>query len=621
MRRAFQVRYALVAAAFVDASPGLAQPANESPFSGSVSLGTRSVDVAGAITKYREDLNLEDGVRLFDLNLHYAPPRDSESIVDRADLSARNLGGDPNESVSLSVRKYGAYDLKVNHRRSQYFYEDTLVPAELASIESVTGGDFHSFDFERVRDTASLALNLSPDTKLSFGLERQARVGESVTTFDIQRDEFELDRPIDESLNSLTAGIQHSWDKITVVFQEEIKEFDNTSAVFLPGASAGTNPLDPAGLQFYFLDQSYDYDSRAHLLRVVANPTTRLQLRAALRREDLDLDMRANETSEGSGFTGEPFTTDVFGGAVIGRDIDFDEVDFRFSVNEWMRLVGGLRSSSLDQRGSLSFGTDDGAGRWDIDTNGVEIGIEFAAFSNFVLSVGVSNEERDSEGFHSFGVDQSTDRVVTDRNGFFARALYESEGGLELSASVEDNNIDNPLSLASATDNRRYQFGIRHRWENGISLTGSHKKTDVENGNSGWASDTAQTAIRLSYGDSRLRLSGGYTAVDTERSIDQLVTAGFRQDRFLIHYAADSSFVDVSALWTVNDRVAIGSDIRRYENDGSYELNRDDFLAFINLRLTDDYTLELAYRESDYVEDTFDDYDAEILEMALRLHW
>jgi hypothetical protein len=70
MRRAFQVRYALVAAAFVDASPGLAQPANESPFSGSVSLGTRSVDVAGAITKYREDLNLEDGVRLFDLNRH-----------------------------------------------------------------------------------------------------------------------------------------------------------------------------------------------------------------------------------------------------------------------------------------------------------------------------------------------------------------------------------------------------------------------------------------------------------------------------------------------------------------------------------------------------------------------
>ncbi|MGI9258925.1 MAG: hypothetical protein ACR2QQ_08820 [Gammaproteobacteria bacterium] len=621
MNRVLHVGYAFMAALLVDASPGLTQPADESPFSGSVSLGTRNVDVSGATTKYREDLNLDDGVRLFDLNFHYAPPRDAESIVDRADLSARNLGGDPNESISLSVRKYGAYDLKVNHRRSQYFYEDTLVPAELANIESVTGGDFHSFDFERVRDTASLALDLSPDTKLSFGLERQTRVGESVTTFDIQRDEFELDRPIDESLNALTAGIQHSWDKITVVFQEEIKEFENTNEVFLPGASAGTNPLDAAGLQFYFLDQSYDYDSRAHLVRVVANPTTRLQLRAALRREDLDLDMSASETSEGTSFTGAPFITDVLGGAVIGRDLDFDEVDFRFNVNERMRLVGGVRSSSLDQRGSLSFGADDGAGRWEIDTSGAEIGIEFAAFADFILSVGVSNEQRDTEGFHAFGFDQNTDRIETDRDGFFVRALYENDAGLELSASVEDNSIDNPLSLASATNNRRYQFGIRHRWQNGISLTGTHKQTDVENDNSGWASDTVQTAIRLSYGDSRLRLSGGYTAVDTERSIDQLVTAGFRQDRFLIHYAADSSFADVSALWTVNDLVTIGSDIRRYENDGSFELNRDDFLAFINFRLTDDYTLELAYRESDYVEDTFDDYDAEILEMALRLHW
>lgn len=612
---------AILAALSAGALPCLAQPANDSPLSGSVSLGVRSVEVGGAVTKYREDVNLDDGVRLFDLRLRYAPPRDAESIVDRIDLTARTLGGDPYESIALSVQKYGAYKLKLDHRRSEYFYEDTLVPAALANINSVTGGDFHTFDFERVRDTASLDLDLSPDTKLSFGLERQTRTGESTTTLDIQRDEFELDRPIDESLNALTAGIQHSWDKVTVVFQEELKKFENTNEMFLPGASPGTNTLDPADLQFFFLDQSYDFDSRAHLVRVLANPTTRFQLRAALRREDLDLDMNASEQSDGTSFTGAPFATDISGSAAIGRDLDFDEVDFQFDVNERLRLVGGLRSSSLDQRGSLIFGSDAGAGAWDIDTDGLEIGVEFAARENLVFSVGFSNEERDTTGSNAFAGAQGTSQVVTDRDGFFARALYESGPGLEVTVSIEENSIDNPFALASATDNIRYKLGFRHRWSNGVSLTGSHRRTDVENDNSGWASDTEQTAVRLSYGNARLQVSGGYTSVDTARSVDQLVTAGFRQDLFLIGYTADSTFVDASARWQINDTISIGGDIRRYENDGSFAVDRDDFRAFVDLRLTDDYSLEIAYREFDYLEDVFDDYDAEILEVALRLHW
>jgi len=621
MTRVSPLATAVVSALSVGALPCLAQPADDSPLTGSVSLGVRSVEVGGAVPKYREDVNLDDGVRLFDLRLRYAPPRDAESIVDRIDLNASTLGGDPYESVSLSVQKYGAYKLKLDHRRSEYFYEDTLVPAALANIDSVTGGDFHTFDFERVRDTASLDLDLSPDTKLSFGLERQTRTGDSTTTLDIQRDEFEFDRPIDESLNALTAGIQHSWDKVTVVFQEELKQFENTNEIFLPGASVGTNPLDPADLQFFFLDQSYDFDSQAHLIRVLANPTTRFRLRGALRREDLDLDMDASETSDGTDFTGAPFATDISGRAVIGRDLDFDQVDFEFDVSERLRVVGGIRRSSLDQRGSLIFGPDAGAGAWEIDTDGLEIGVEFAARANLVFSVGFSNEERDTAGSSAFTGAQRVSQVATDRDGFFARALYESEQGLELTASIEENSIDNPFALASATDNTRYKLGIRHRWDNGVSLTGSHRRTDVDNDNSGWATDTEQTAVRVSYQNARLQVSGGYTSVDTARNVDQLVAAGFRQDLFLISYTADSTFVDASARWQFNDTIGIGGNMRRYENEGSFAVDRDDLRAFIDVRLTDDYSLEFAYREFDYLEDVFDDYDAEILEVAVRLHW
>ena len=51
------------------------------------------------------------------------------------------------------------------------------------------------------------------------------------------------------------------------------------SQIFLPGASAGRNTADTAELQFFMGDQSYDYTSRSHTLRVIANPTTRLDLK------------------------------------------------------------------------------------------------------------------------------------------------------------------------------------------------------------------------------------------------------------------------------------------------------------------------------------------------------
>jgi hypothetical protein len=44
-----------------------------------------------------------------------------------------------------------------------------------------------------------------------------------------------------------------------------------------------------------------------------------------------------------------------------------------------------------------------------------------------------------------------------------------------------------------------------------------------------------------------MQFSGGYTSVDTSRSVDQLVTAGSRQDLFLVGFTADSVFLDASA--------------------------------------------------------------------------
>ena len=56
-------------------------------FTGSVLLGYRAVDTSGAFTRYKQDFNLDDGVRLFNLNMHFTPKNSLKKLFDR--LGAR----------------------------------------------------------------------------------------------------------------------------------------------------------------------------------------------------------------------------------------------------------------------------------------------------------------------------------------------------------------------------------------------------------------------------------------------------------------------------------------------------------------------------------------------------
>ncbi len=613
------VRIYLLLGLTCSAMPCFAQPNASGPLSGSVSLGVRSVDVSGTPAKFREDVNLDDGVRLLNADFSYIPANGSDQAIDRMELQANNLGGDPFESVHFGARKYGVYNLKLDHRRSEYYYEDTILPVALASVSGSTGGDFHRFDFVRVRDSAALDIHISPATQLMLGLQHQTRSGDSTTTLDIARDEFEFERPLDESLNTLNIGLRHAFENVTIIFDEQLGQFENASELFLPGASAGQNVTDLAELQFFRLDQSYDYDSRGHTLTVLADPSSRLNIKTSVHREDIELDMRAREESLGTDFSGAPLVTATSGPARVQRELGHASVDVAYSLGERVRLIGGVRSSSLDQDGGIVFGLDQGTGQTQIDTDGYEIGVEFAIRSNVIVATGWSTESRDAWFGHSLGASVASENRSTDRDGYFARLLYRADSGLEVTVSLEDNSIDQPFTLATPSASQRYKFRLRQRWSNGIAFVGSHRRTDVENDTSGWLADTEQTDLSISYSKAGLSVSAGLGAVDVAREISQLVTAGTRQDLFSIAYQADSTFGNVSASWSLNDRYTVGGDIRTYQNRGSYSLDRDDLRAFLRVALTDRYELQVNYRNLDYTEDQFDAYDASIVELALGL--
>ena len=194
-------------------------------------------------------------------------------------------------------------------------------------------------------------------------------------------------------------------------------------------------------------------------------------------------------------------------------------------------------------------------------------------------------------------------------------------GGVDLTASIEDNDIDDAFALSAPTDSRRYSLRGRYRWENGVALMANWRRHEHANTASAWSADTEQTSLHVSYASGNIDLSLGLGTIEISRDIEQLVTGGFRQDLYSIAYLADSELYDISARWRLSERYMLGLGFHGYDNGGSYPLDRDDLRAWLDIDLRDNYFLEIRVRSVDYNEDAFDHYEADLMELGFGLTW
>lgn len=587
---------------------------------GDILLGWRNVSVSGSENKYQQHVNLSDGGRLVGLNMNYKREEPTAQLPDQINISLRNLGGDPFENIHIGVRKFGRYNFNYDRRRSEYFYNDLLIDPMDASINSSTGGDFHHFNFERVQDSISLDLRLTARASADLRFDRYTREGGSTTTRDIQRDEFELEQPIDEINQGVTLGIQYRWDTLTLAVEQRFREFDNLTEAFLPGFSLGENIGDPTTLDFYVINQPYGYDSQETQFNLTGRPTDRFDWRFSASTMDLDLDVRASENGQGIDFLGNPFTINAAGVGAIDREVKLYDVEGSYLLTDKASVFAGVRQLRLDQDGSLAIGSEGGRGDWQIETTGTELGVQYIVSPALTISAGWSTEGRDTDVLEETASITSVINNDTDRNGFFATVNYRPSERLNFNARIESNRVDDPFTLASPTDAVRYRLRGRYRFVNGLVLTASHKINDVENDNSAWTASSEQSDVRLSYVTERLQLSAGLSVVDLERDFEQLVTGGGRQDLFTVAYRGDTTFVDGRITYRATDSIDIGGSLRSYDNDGSFPSDRQDSDLFVEYRLPENYRMRLSYQNVDYDED-LEDYDADIVEIAFGLNW
>jgi opacity protein-like surface antigen len=613
---------AVLALAAALTAPGVlaAAPAdtNSDGVTGSFTLGWRDVSVGGKETKYRQHVNLQEGARLFGLDLDYRPER---GFADHIELRADHLGGDPFENLSFKLRRYGDFAFEYTRNRSEYFYEDLLILPENANVSQSTGGDFHHFDFDRVRERASLDVILNPRSKLLVAFDRFSKTGESTTTLDIQRDEFELDQPIDETMDGLTVSYSHSWDKATLLLSERIQQYDNAREIFLPGASPGENTGNLAALDFYFLNQPTEIDSQRHSAQLTARPTAKLDLDFSFSLEGLELDSTPTERSGGTGFNGQPFTTDVAGGFELDRDIQIFDLGLHYLINERVAVVGSVRQSDLDQDGFGLFGPADYGNNWSIETLSLEAGVEFAVSNELTVTVGGRQEERDADFFAFENGELVGEDVSTDHTGFFASVGWKPTSAVKVRAEIENSTYDDVFNRSHPTERQRLRLQAQWRPESGPYVQGTFLTTDSENDEQGntspYSADYDSLSLRAGLRRDGFEGSIGYSFVEIQRDVVRVVNNG--QFIFPIFFEADSDFLDARFRWNAVDRFVVGGDLRLYENDGQFPMERDDFRVYVDYEFDRGYLVHLGLRTIDYEENLrgLNDYDADIVELGV----
>jgi len=617
-RHAVRWAGALAAAMFVPC----ATPAFGDELTGEVRLGWRNVSVDGADNKFRQHVNLDDGARLLSLSASYDAQEPRGRLPDKATVELGGFGGDPFQSLRIDVRRFGSYRLRYDRREADYFYDDLLIDPAEASVAGSTGGDFHRYDLGRVQENLQLDMQVSSRATATIGFDRYSRSGDSTTTRDVQRDEFELDQPIDENLQTVSIGFQYRWDLLSVSIEEGIRDYESDGRVFLPGFSPGENDDidDATTLDFYRFDSPYDYDSHETRLSARAQPVDRLDLRLATSITDLSLDLQAMETARGVDFLGQPFEVDESGNARIERDLGLYEFDAGYLLSDRWQLTAAIARRELDQNGQSQLAGESAGRDWSIETTGTELGLQFAISSELAASIGWSSESRETsilDGADTLDVLQS---IETDRDGLFIALDYQPYEGIKLNATIEDNRIADPFTLASPTDTIRYRLRGRFRFGERTSLTFTHKLNKLENRNTSWRAEQRQSDLRASYRGDRLQVAGSVSIIDLTRDFEQLVTGGFRQDLFAVAYRGDTMMLDGSVHYAASDRIALGASMRDYDNDGSFPLQRRDLSAYFALILPADYRLRFTYRNVDY-GDSLETYEADIYEMALAMAW
>jgi hypothetical protein len=589
----------------------------EKSFYGNFLFGYRMIDSSGSPVKYKEDINLDQGARLFNFSLHFIPTDTMKKYLDRLDISIYNYGGDPFEAMGINIQKIGRYKFKYDRKKSIYFYNDQYLNGNF---------DMHSFNFDRVMDTALFKISLHNKADLYFSFDRYTKEGKSITTLSLNRIEFELDKPIHEDYKDFTLGANVHLNRYTFTFEEKIQEYENSNSLFLPGyADGGETAQYPSSLNYFYIDQPYNLKSKSHFFKVTARPIDSLLINGAARLFDQDMELEYNEDADGVNYLNRFFNYHYSGTGTFDRDIQMYDADITLLLTNRLAFIGAARASDFEQKGTMTVDNNTQIIEWNYNTLGYEGGLQYQFTPGLSLTAGYRNETRELEDRYT-----STYEQETKRTGFFGNFALNSSRKLSLNADYYLGNFDNPYTLISPTDFNRFKLKAKV-FINNLSFSGSllasSSKSEIFQDR--WESSRRQLTFRAGYTTEKLKLFAGYSYLSLAHDADRKIEyppgwsgpAGFFP--WLIDYEGNSNLLDGSLTFKLNLNWTIGSYANIYINSGFWEISRTMFKTYLEYLFDTGYVAQLGYRYINFEEKAApaNDYDVHILELSLGYRW
>ncbi len=593
---------------------------NDKDFSLSFRLGYRAVDQSGTLQKYKEDINLEDGMRLFDFTFKLSPTNELSKLFDRVDINVFNFGGDPFEALTLSVQKYSTYQVQFSRKKSSYYYAD----------QHETGGVIynpHTFDFRRITDSGLLKIWLLPSVNFYLDFNRYDKSGESITTLDINRIEFEFNQPIQEKSKEIAVGLNaQPFKEFSVVLEERILDYENSNSLFLPGyADGGEGARYPSSLNFFNLNQPYTLKSYSHTLKIYSQPIKRILLSGSAKITDQDLDLTYQESADGINYLGKFFDYSFPGMGKFQRKIGLYDLDLSFLLFDRLAITGVIRYHDFEQEGEMTVSGEKKTMDLNYDTLSLEGGIQYRFSSVIGLLAGYRNETRTLEGVETVDYEEKTVR-----QGLFGNIKVSPSRKFTLNADYQFGTYDHPFTLVSPAEFHRFSAKARLN-QKLVSFSASYIFTKSKNDiwQNDWSSTRHNFAFSGSYKGKNINGSASYSYVlqkhQGNRQVDYPPSFSGPAGTFLweILYEGKSNILNGNLSAKMAENWNIGGLFNYYTNKGFWEISRLWLKGYIEYLFEEGFLAQIGYRYVDFKEKDsgFNDYSANILELSFGYRW
>lgn len=590
-------------------------------FKGTIKLGYRVLDTDGSMNRYKQDYNLNQGGYLPEFTLHYTPTEALKNLFDRLDINVRNLGNQPFQTFDVSLRKYNKYQFQWARRKSTYFYSDDY---------EIGGGhlyDYHSFDFDRVSDSGSLKVRLGQNVQVYADFNSYTKQGASITTLDINRIEFEFDKPITEANREIAVGVDVNWKGWSLQFEERIQDYENDFGFFLPGyEDGGEGARYPSDLSFFTQNQPYEFKTYNHIFRLNARPIGGLLIKGVAHLSDMDMTLSYDEEAAGTDYNNRPFEYTSSGQGEFQRKMNLLELDLTYLLSNKFALVGAIRNHDFKQEGFMTVDGDRMEQDFGYDTLGVDAGLQFQASPGVTVTGGFRFEERRLENLQTFLYEDQTRR-----NGLFGSLNWAVKRIFRLNLDYQYGDFKDPYTMISPSKFNRFRatarVNLKEVYFSGL-LFYRGSKNDLLNGEP-WESTRLHLNFRAGYQGKTLSLYAGYGYIEQKHQADRTVAypPGWSGPggtfMWPIDYEGKSNILDVSIKFNISELGRIGAYGNLYWNRGFWTIDRNLIKAYLQYDFPYGMFGEVAYRYIKFEEEMsgFNDYSANILELNFGYKW